>query len=89
MFGFLIAIGAGFLVPHIEQPVARPIVAQLRRFLTVKDTETTAIAIMVAMLGAAVISTILNTGSAIGLSVGIFIGFFATRILAAANTKGR
>ena len=89
MFGFLIAVGAGFLVPHLEQSVARPIAVQLRKFLTVADTEMTAIAIMAAMFGAAVVSSILGAGSAIGLSVGVFIGYFATRIFAAANSKGR
>ena len=89
MFGILIAVGAGFLVPHIEQPVARPIAVQLRKFLTVADTEMTAIAIMTAMFGAAVISAVFDSGSAIGLSVGVFVGYFATRIFAAANAKGR
>lgn len=89
MFGFLIAVCAGFLVPHLEGPVAKPIAAQLRKFLKVADSEILAIAVMAAMLGAAVISSIFDTGSAIGLSVGVFIGYFATRIFAAANGKGR
>lgn len=88
MFGFLIALGAGFAIPHLKQPVVGPIMAQLRKFITVDEAETAAIAVMVATFGAAVVASVFDTGSAIGISIGVFIGYFATRILAVANRKG-
>ena len=89
MFGFLIALGAGFLVPHIMQPIAQPLAAQLRRFITVEEGEIGVIATMVAMFGASVVAAVFDSGSTIGLTVGVFLGYFATRIFAAANQKGR
>lgn len=89
MFGFLIAIAAGFMAPHLVQPVARPVALQLRRFFAVEDAEMTAIAVMCAAIGGAVVASIFDTGSPIGLSVGVFVGYFATRIFAAANAKSR
>ena len=89
MFGFLIAVGAGFLIPHLLDPVARPIVAQLRRVMTIAEAEIATIAALVAVIAAAFVASIFDSGSALGIGIGVFVGYFATRIFAAANKKGR
>lgn len=85
MFGFLIAVGAGFLVPHLVDPLARPVAAQLRKFIPVQDAELSVIAALLAVLGATLIATIIDSGSPVGLSLGVLLGYFLPRILAAAN----
>lgn len=85
MFGFLIAIGAGFLVPQLEAPIARPVIARLRKVFPLEAGEGRTIAFMIAMLIAAFVASIFDTGQPIGLSIGLILGYFGTRILAAVN----
>jgi len=32
MLGFLIALGAGYIVPQLDKPVARPVIKTLSKF---------------------------------------------------------
>ena len=83
MLGFIIAVIAGYLVPQLDKPVARPIMKALGKFMTFEETETRLISFVVALILAAIISAIISSGSAIGLIVGTLIGYFAMRIWAA------
>ena len=80
MFGFLIAVVAGFLTPHLEQPLARPVIRALDRFLPIEPGEHRLIAFMIAVLAAAVVSALLDTGSTFGVVLGAVIGYFALRL---------
>jgi hypothetical protein len=87
MFGFLIAVGAGFLVPQLEAPIARPVIAGLRKVFPLETGEARTISFMIAMLIAAFVASIFDTGQPIGLSIGLILGYFGTRILAVFNGK--
>lgn len=82
MFGFLIAVAAGFLTPHIETPLARPVAKTLSRYIPLEAEETRLLAFMIALFGAAVIAGILDTGSTTGIVVGAILGYFLLRISA-------
>ncbi|WP_296426231.1 hypothetical protein [Yoonia sp.] len=83
MLGFIIAAVAGFLTPHIEGPVAEPIVKALQGRIPVEASEKRLIAFMVAMLGAGVAAALLDSGTPFWMIVGGVLGYFATRIMAA------
>ena len=83
MFGFLIAIAAGFITPMIETPIAKPIVKLMKRYITLEALELRLIAFMAALLGAAIVSALLDSGSTFAIVVGAIIGYFLTRLIAA------
>ena len=80
MFGFLIALVAGYLVPQLDKPVARPVIKTLSKHMTFEEVETRLISFVAALIAAAVISAIFGTGSALGLIVGTLLGYFGQRI---------
>ncbi len=82
MLGFLIAAAAGYLTPHLEGPVAGPVAKALGQYFPVTDAEKRLIAFMAAILGAAVLAAVFNTGSVFGILVGAILGYFGTRIFA-------
>ena len=82
MLGFLVAVAAGFITPHIEGPVAGPIVKALDGFIKIEAQEMRLTAFMLALLAAAVIAAILNSGSVFGIIFGAILGYFGTRIVA-------
>ena len=86
MLGFLIALIAGYLVPQLDKPVARPVIKSLSKFMDFEEVETRLISFVAAFIAAALISTILGTGSALGMIVGTLLGYFAMRIWAAIQT---
>ena len=83
MLGFIVAAIAGFITPHLEAPVARPLVRLAEKQITLEATETRLIAFIVAMLAAGVIGSLLNSGSAFWMILGGALGYFATRMVAA------
>jgi len=82
MLGFLVAVAAGFLTPQIEGPVAGPIVKALEGAITIEPQERRLIAFMVALLAAAVIAALLDSGTLFGIIIGTILGYFGTRIVA-------
>ncbi|MEO1639267.1 MAG: hypothetical protein AAFU41_08475 [Pseudomonadota bacterium] len=82
MLGFLVAVAAGFITPQIEGPVAGQIVKALEGSITIEANEKRLIAFMVALLAAAVIAALLDSGSVFGIIVGAILGYFGTRIVA-------
>ena len=80
MLGFLIAVGAGFLTPQLEGAVAKPIIATLKSYIPIQETETRVVAFMAALLIAAICAAIFNSGSIFGIVIGTILGYFGLRI---------
>lgn len=80
MFGFLIALVAGYLVPQLDKPVARPLIKVASKYMDFEEVETRLISFVVAMIVAAILSAVFDSGSALGLIVGTLLGYFALRI---------
>lgn len=81
MLGFLIAIIAGVTTPQIESIAARPLARALGENFEILESEMRVFAFMIGMFVAAVLSTILGTGSVMGLIIGGILGFFGMRII--------
>ncbi|SFS13464.1 hypothetical protein [Yoonia litorea] len=82
MLGFIVAFIAGLLVPKIEETVTAPVKAFLQNYFKVEPAETRAISFMIALLGAAVISALLESGSTFAIALGVVLGYFGTRLYA-------
>ena len=80
MFGFLIALGAGFLTPHLEAPLARPVIRALGRYLPIDQNEHRLVAFLIALLGAAVLASLIDSGSTFGIVIGTILGYFGLRL---------
>jgi hypothetical protein len=86
MLGFIISIGAGFLTPHLEQPLAKPLAAAIGKWVKVEEGELTLLAFMIALIGAAVLSAFFASGSTMGIILGGVLGYFGSRIVEAVKT---
>ncbi len=86
MLGFIVSVIAGYLVPHIEGPLGRPAAAFLAKHITLEDAETRLVSFVVAMMGAGVVASLLNSGSAFWMILGGALGYFGQRLVAAAKT---
>ena len=82
MWGFIIAIGLGFLTPQIETLIA-PLLKGITAHIPIVDTEKRLVAFIVAMLAAGIASAILYSGTAFWIMAGGTLGYFGTRIVAA------
>lgn len=80
MLGFLIAAAAGFVTPQLDGPVAKPIAAMLEGSFKIEPQELRLISFMVAMIAAAVLANIFDSGSTFGIIAGGIIGYFGMRI---------
>jgi hypothetical protein len=83
MWGFIVAVIAGFLVPHLESPVARPVEKAMQSHVPLAAGELRLLAFVLAMLAAGVVAELLNSGSAFWVILGGALGYFGARILAA------
>lgn len=81
MFGFLIALIAGFATPMLETPAARPIARLMGRNVELADGELRALAFMIAMIVAGVLCAVFSTGTPLSLAIGGTLGYFGTRLL--------
>ena len=88
MFGFIIALAAGFVTPTLEESLARPVAKALAPRIPVQPNEMRLLAFMIAMLIAVLIAGIFSTGSPLGLLVGGILGYFGQRIIAAIQGTG-
>ena len=82
MLGFIVAVIAGLLVPQIEAPVTRPVVKFLENYINVAPEEIRAISFMIALLAAAIIAALLDSGTIFGVILGGVLGYFGLRIYA-------
>ena len=87
MLGFIIAAIAGFLVPQIDTTLGKPVTSALRKVVPLEPSEHRVVAVFIAMLIAAFVAMIFDSGNAIGLSVGLLLGYFGTRIVALIKSK--
>ncbi|WP_341365753.1 hypothetical protein [Yoonia sp. BS5-3] len=81
MLGFIVAIVAGFLTPHLVAPVAVPLVKVLEPHIKIDPVETRLIAFMIAMLLAGIAAALLTSGTAFWVVFGGILGYFGTRIV--------
>lgn len=86
MLGFIVSIVAGFIVPHLEAPVGRPLAKLMSKHITLEDTETRLISFIVAMLGAGIVASLLESGSMFWMTLGGALGYFGARLVAAGKT---
>jgi len=85
MFGFIIALAAGFLTPHAQEPIARPLIKALGPVLKIEESEHRLVAFLVVAFGATIVADWLDTGSPFWIVAGLSLGYFATRIVSAAK----
>ena len=76
MLGFIIAVIAGFLTPHLEAPVGKPVAKAIEGFVELEAGETRLFSFIVAMLIAGVLCALFDTGSPLGVMLGGAIGYF-------------
>ncbi len=81
MFGFLIALGAGFLTPFLEKALAEPLAKAMEGQIKVEAGEMRLLAFMIAMLIGAVCCAALGTGSMFSIVIGASLGYFGLRIV--------
>lgn len=80
MFGFFVAVGAGFLTPQIQVSLA-PVVAKALSFLSIEESEHDVLGFMLVVLAAGFIATVFGSGNALGVAIGVALGYFAKRIV--------
>ncbi len=85
MLGFIVAIAAGFLTPHLDKPVSGPLMAAAAKVIEIDRAETRLVSFMVALLGAGIVANLLDSGSAFWVVVGAVIGYFLTRLTGSAR----
>ena len=83
MFGFLIAVCAGYLVVVVEKPVGQPVAAFLGRFIPVESGELRIVSFATMLVAAAFLSSFFGSGTMIGQAVGLCLGYFGARIVSA------
>lgn len=81
MFGFLIALIAGFVTPMLDAPVARPIARMAGKNVTLLDGELRVLSFMVAIIIAGFVCALFSAGTPLGLAIGATLGYFGTRLL--------
>ena len=87
MLAFILGLAAGFLTPHAEEPLAAPMVRAARGHVVFEPGEARLLSFILCLLIAAVLLAILSWGSPFWLVLGAGLGYFATRLIAAANTR--
>lgn len=81
MLGFIIAIGAGFLVPMLEDPVGQTLSDKLHKVMPIEVGEARIIALFAALLAVSLLAVLFDSGSAFGIAVGLTLGYFGTRLV--------
>lgn len=82
MLGFLIAAGAGFVVPMLEDLVGESLAERLRQKMPIAPEESRVIALLMALLAAALLALAFDSGNAFSVALGLTLGYFGTRLFA-------
>ena len=82
MWGFIIAIVAGFLTPYIEEPVSKPVAKYLEGKISLEPGELRVLSFTIVMLAAGIGAELLHSGSAFWVILGGVLGYFGTRLVA-------
>ena len=83
MLGFLIAAAAGYLTPQLEENAAPAVIKGLSKHIEITGQEKRLVAFMIALLAAAALSSLLDSGGIVVVSLGVVLGYFGKRIVAA------
>lgn len=81
MFGIIIGLIAGFLTPHADSTVARPVAAQLRRFIEVSESEMRVLSVIIMGVLAGAASVFLHSSNAFWVALAVGVGYFGTRLM--------
>ena len=81
MLGFLIAVAAGFVSPHLDEPVSARIAGALKDSLPIETSEYRVVSFMVALLAAAILAALVDNDSPLAIVVGGVLGYFLMRIV--------
>ena len=76
MLGFLFAVAAGFVTPHLDEPVSAKIAGALKDTINIEPSEYRVVSFMVAMLAAAILAALVDNDSPLAIIVGGVIGYF-------------
>ena len=82
MFGFIVAVIAGFLTPYAEAPLARPLAKAMGSQIALEPGEVRLLSFIIVMLLAGVASELLHSGSSFWVILGGALGYFLLRIVA-------
>lgn len=85
MLGFIAALIAGFVTPHIEVPLVRPLVRKIAPHMRIEEAEVRMVSFAVMMLIAGLIAALLHSASAFWVILGGVLGYFALRLVEAAR----
>jgi len=83
MLGFVVAMIAGFVTPHVEVPLIRPLVRKLQSHVRIDEAEVRMVSFALMMLIAGLIAALLHSGSAFWVILGGVLGYFALRLVEA------
>jgi hypothetical protein len=86
MFGFILGLVAGFLTPHAEGPLARPLSKAIAPYVTLEAGELRVLSFILVMLLAGIGAELLHSGSTFWVILGGGLGYFGTRLVAAARS---
>jgi hypothetical protein len=88
MLGFILALGAGFLTPHVEDQVARPVAKAIKGLVDIPQGEMRALSFILMMTAAAALAWLLGAQvSARWFMIGGALGFVAVRLVAGLSKK--
>lgn len=80
MWGFILAVIGGLLVPQAEEPLARPIAKAISPAVRVEPSEIRLLAFIIVMLIVGIVATLFESGSAFWVMAGGAVGLFGQRI---------
>lgn len=81
MLGFIVAFFAGFLTPHAEGPLARPVAKALSGHVDIAEGELRLLSFALMMVVAGVVCAVFDSGSPLGVTIAGLLGYFALRLL--------
>ncbi len=83
MLGFLIAVAAGFVSPHLDEPVSAKIAGALKETIPIEASEYRVVSFMVALFAASILAALVDNDSPLAIVVGGVLGYFLMRIVEA------
>lgn len=88
MLGFILALGAGFLTPHVQDPLARPVAKAIKGLVDIPDNELSALSFILTMTVAGFVTWLIGTDtSPFWFMAGGALGFVVVRLVAGLSKK--